>query len=47
MTRKLLHSLSRPRLPHNVLCGMSPHLRRDMGLRPCPDVPRLKLHALW
>ncbi|UWQ90789.1 hypothetical protein K3727_18855 [Rhodobacteraceae bacterium M382] len=33
-------------LPRRVLCDLSPHLKRDMGLEPCPKDPRLLIHSL-
>lgn len=37
----------RTRLPRHVRCDLPPHLRRDMGLDPCPPRPRLQFHTLW
>ena len=33
--------------PRHVRCDLPPELRRDMGLPPCPQRPRLKIHTLW
>lgn len=42
--------LTRPfkpsRLSRHARCDLSPHLRRDMGLPPCPKRPQLKIHTL-
>lgn len=46
--KSLLIRLFKPsRLPRHARCDLSPHLRRDMGLPPCPKRPHLKIHTLW
>lgn len=44
----LLTRLFKPsRFPRHARCDLSPDLRRDVGLPPCPQRPQLKIHTLW
>lgn len=46
--RKLFVRLLRPpRFSRGALCHLSPHMRRDIGLGPCPQRGCLLLHAPW